>query len=158
MNANEIDEIRRQMGQIRHDLHLDVSNVVSGVSNVVSDVSDVMDWRSILRSHPYLLVGAAMVAGYLIVPRRKTRLEETPIRLAGVANAQGIVSPPRKKSFRPLAWAFDLAWPIATQALQAYAMVWVENQLKQNLKSVPEPELKTPRPESYQFKAPSHFH
>ena len=33
---NEIDEIRRQMAQIRHDLHQDVSNVVSGVSEVVT--------------------------------------------------------------------------------------------------------------------------
>ena len=68
---NEIDEIRRQMAQIRHDLHQDVSNVVSGVSEVVNEVSGVMDWRSALRGHPYMLVGAALAAGYLIVPRRK---------------------------------------------------------------------------------------
>ena len=54
---NEIDEIRRQMAQIRHDLHQDVSNVVSGVSDVVNEVSGVMDWRSALRGHPYMLVG-----------------------------------------------------------------------------------------------------
>ena len=66
---NEIDEIRRQMAQIRHDLHQDVSNVVSGVSEVVNEVSGVMDWRSALRGHPYMLVGAALAAGYLIVPR-----------------------------------------------------------------------------------------
>ena len=68
---NEIDQIRRQMAQIRHDLHQDVSNVVSGVSEVVNEVSGVMDWRSALRSHPYMLVGAALAVGYLIVPRRK---------------------------------------------------------------------------------------
>ena len=49
---SDIDDIRRQMAQIRHDLHQDVSSVVGGVSEVVTEVSEVMDWRSVLRNHP----------------------------------------------------------------------------------------------------------
>ena len=67
---NEIDEIRWQMAQIRHDLHHDVASVVSGVSGVVDEVSEVMDWRSALRNHPYIATGTALAVGYLIVPRR----------------------------------------------------------------------------------------
>jgi hypothetical protein len=40
--VNEIDEIRWQMAQIRHDLHHDVASVVSGVSGVVDEVAEVM--------------------------------------------------------------------------------------------------------------------
>ena len=67
---SEIDDIRRQMAQIRHDLHQDVSNVVGGVSEVVTEVSEVMDWRSIVRNYPFVITGAALAVGYLIVPRR----------------------------------------------------------------------------------------
>lgn len=132
---NEIDEIRSQMAQIRHDLHQDVSSVVSGVSDVVNEVSGVIDWRSALRGHPYILVGSALAAGYLIVPRRKKTV--APGQSLPVNN---VVAEPfaRKKSFRPLSSLVDLVWPIATQAAQAYAMILIENRLKQYLHVVPD--------------------
>jgi len=136
--VSEIDDIRRQMAQIRHDLHQDVSSVVGGVSEVVTEVSEVMDWRSVLRSHPYLLTGAAMAAGYLLVPRRAKVV--TPQR-----NSNHYISTPtqeepvlRKKPFRPMSWAINLLWPIATQAAQSYAMIWIENQLKDHLQMGPD--------------------
>ena len=127
---NEIDEIRRQMAQIRHDLHQDVSNVVSGVSEVVNEVSGVMDWRSALRGHPYMLAGAALAAGYLIVPRRKKVAEPSQDSLASLVVPETLT---RKKRFRPVSLAAELLWPIATQAVQAYALIWIENRLKQYL-------------------------
>ena len=127
---NEIDEIRRQMAQIRHDLHQDVSNVVSGVSDVVNEVSGVMDWRAALRGHPYILVGAALAAGYLIVPRRKQVSEPSLNSFASSVVPEPIT---RKKRFRPVSSAIQFLWPIATQAAQAYALVWIENRLKQHL-------------------------
>lgn len=127
---NEIDEIRRQMAQIRHELHQDVSNVVSGVSDVVNEVSEAMDWRSALRGHPYLLVGAALAAGYLIIPRRKKDVVPSQNHLATMVAPEAGV---RKKQFRPVSWAVDLLWPIATQAVQAYALIWIENRLKEHL-------------------------
>jgi len=127
------------MAQIRHDLHQDVTSVVGGVSEVVNDVSEAMDWRSVLRSHPYLLTGAAMAAGYLMVPRRKRADVTLP---AAVANH--LISPPaphsapaRTKRSGPLSWAVNMLWPIATQAAQSYAMIWIENQLKDYLQSGP---------------------
>jgi hypothetical protein len=132
--VNEIDEIRWQMAQIRHDLHQDVSTVVSSVSGVVNEVTEVMDWRSTLRKHPYLLTGTALLAGFLLVPRRRRPVEREANHLEMV---NGAAETPRKKRFRPLSWAFDLIGPIATQALQAYAMIWIENQLKQHSYTVP---------------------
>ena len=97
--VNEINEIRRQMAQIRHDLHQDVSNVVSGVSEVVNEVSGVMDWRSALRGHPYMLVGTALAAGYLIVPRRKKVAEPGQNSLASMVVPESLT---QKKRFRPV--------------------------------------------------------
>jgi hypothetical protein len=133
--VNDIDEIRRQMAQIRHDLHQDVSNVVSGVSEVVSEVSGVMDWRSVLRGHPYMLVGAALAAGYLIVPRRKQVVVPSQSFLASTVVPETLI---RKKQFRPVSLAVELLWPIATQAVQAYALIWIENRLKEYLHVGPE--------------------
>src|SRR5271157_3344351 len=86
------------MAQIRHDLHQDVSNVVSGVSEVVNEVSGIMDWRSALRGHPYMLAGAALAAGYLIVPRRKKVVVPSQDSLASLVVPETL---PRKKRFRP---------------------------------------------------------
>src|SRR5208283_1049807 len=97
------------MAQIRHDLHQDVSNVVSGVSEVVNEVSGVMDWRSALRGHPYMLVGASLAAGYLIVPRRKKVAEPSQDSLASMVPE----TLTRKKRFRPVSLAAELLWPIA---------------------------------------------
>jgi hypothetical protein len=132
--VNETDEIRRQMAQIRHEMHQNVSSVVSGVSGVVQDVSDVMDWRTLVRGHPYLLVSAALVMGYLMVPRRKPALEAAQNSLASLAAPE---ASRRRKRLHPLSAAVDMLWPIATQAAQAYAMIWIENRLKQYLRPGP---------------------
>ena len=132
---NEIDEIRWQMAQIRHDLHQDVANVVSGVSDVVDEVSEVMDWRSVLRNHPYIATGVALAVGYWIVPRRVKQSTPSQNHLVSV---QAPEAPSQKKRFRPVAWAFDLLSPIATQAIQAYALVWIENRIKEHLHTLPE--------------------
>ena len=86
---NEIDEIRWQMAQIRHDLHHDVASVVSGVSGVVDEVSEVMDWRSVLRNHPYIATGVALAVGYLIVPRRAKQAVPSQNHLVSVQSPRG---------------------------------------------------------------------
>jgi hypothetical protein len=132
--VNEIDEIRWQMAQIRHDLHQDVASVVSGVSGVVDEVTEVMDWRSVLRNHPFIATGIALAVGYLIVPRRA---QQTVLSQNHLVSAQAPESGLQKKRFRPLSWAFEMLGPIATQAIQAYALVWIENRIKQHLHTLP---------------------
>jgi hypothetical protein len=154
--VNEIDEIRRQMAQIRHDLHHDVSNVVSGVSEVVNEVSGAMDWRSVLRGHPYILLGTALAAGYLIVPRRMKVVEPIQNSLANRAVPEPLTR--KKQRFRPFSFAVELLWPIATQAAQAYAMIWIENHLKQHLHVGPESQEPDERfGNEFQRPAPGHL-
>jgi hypothetical protein len=164
--VNEIDEIRWQMAQIRHDLHQDVASVVSGVSGVVDEVSEVMDWRSVLRNHPYIATGAALAVGYLIVPRRaKQDLVKVVPSQNHLVSTQAPEAGLKKKRFRPISWAFELLGPIATQAIQAYALVWIENRIKEHLHTLPDGNASATQPgrqpaqnqgDDFYFKVPGH--
>jgi hypothetical protein len=132
--VNEIDGIRQQMAQIRRDLHRDVSEVVGSAEKV-------FEWRSYLRDQPWLSVGAAFTVGYLLVPRRA---RPTQVVVAAAPAVNGAMGPvplvsasgdgvTRVRS-RPstLRWVFNLVKPIALQAAQSYASVWVEDLLTRN--------------------------
>jgi hypothetical protein len=119
--VNEIDQIRRQMAEIRRDLHEDVSGVVSGVA-------EAMDVRSLLQRHPWTSVGAALLTGYLIVPRR-TSLSGQPAPLLSQTDPAANGKPARGLASR----AVGLLWPIAEQAVQSYALVWINGQIKRYL-------------------------
>ena len=121
------------MARIRHDLHEDVTGVVGGAN-------EVMDWRAHLRAHPWLAGGIALAAGYWLVPR-KARPTEV-VRVETVAPAPSFFGgrpsspvPEEPKKSRPVSpwrmmgWALNFAGPIALNAAQAYASVWLENQL-----------------------------
>jgi len=134
----DVDEIRRQMAKIRHDMHYDVSNVVG-------DVEEVMDWRAALRRHPYILVGVGLAAGYLLVPKRRresVRLVERDAReaqpfLERPPAPSRPAKPPKSLTKRALGWAAGMLWPLVSQSAQNYAAVWLENQIKQHINTHP---------------------
>jgi hypothetical protein len=145
--VSQVDDIRRQMALIRRDMHSDVSGVVS-------DVESAMDWRSVIRNHPYISVGVGLAAGYFLVPRRKPDVRRaapsqiaaaiTPETLAAAASR--VAEPPRKpepppKSLRRqfLGWGVGMLWPLVSQSVRAYAAMWVEDQIKQHLNPNPSP-------------------
>ena len=136
--VSEIDDIRRQMAQIRHDLHQDVSSVVGGVSEVVTEVEEVMDWRSVIRNHPYLDHRSGLGGG--VSDRAAADEGRDPKQSRTNSSPRPLRKPPasRRKRFRPMSWALNLLWPIATQAAQSYAMIWIENQLKDHLQMGPD--------------------
>lgn len=160
MTPIDVDEIRRQMALIRREMHTDVANVVS-------DVEDAMDWRSPIRNHPYVAIGAGLIAGYFLVPRRKTKAQRVQQALASVpAEALADVIPriapvskpapvksakpaPSKSLGRQLtSWVVGMAWPLVSQSAQAYAAMWLESQLKQQLNPNPGPPPGTVPPSS----------
>jgi hypothetical protein len=143
-------------------LHQDVASVVSGVSGVVDEVSEVMDWRSVLRNHPYIATGAALAVGYLIVPRRAKQAVPSQNHLVSVQSSE---AGSERKRFRPISWAFNLLGPIATQAIQAYALVWIENRIKEHLHTLPDGNPSASQPgrqpaqnqgDDFYFKVPGH--
>lgn len=133
----DVDEIRRQMAQIRHDMHYDVSHVVG-------DVEEAMDWRAALRRHPYIVVGVGVAAGYFLVPKRResTRwiereaMEARPLLKPPTAPSRP-AKPQKSLARRAAGWAAGMLWPLVSQSAQNYAAVWLENQIKQHMQTHP---------------------
>ncbi len=148
---SDVDEIRRQMALIRREMH-------TSVSNVVSDVEDAMDWRSVIRNHPYIALGAGLAVGYLVVPRRKKaqvrRVVEIPAAPQALTagafpeplafQAPAPAKPAKSLGRRLLGWGVGMLWPLVGQSVQAYAAVWLEDQLKQHLNLKPPGEFVPP--------------
>lgn len=130
----DVDEIRRQMAQIRHDMHYDVSHVVG-------DVEEAMDWRAIMRRHPYIVVGAGLAVGYLLVPKRRRdpapwaerdAREPQPFLERPTAPAKP-AKPAKSLTKKAVGWAAGMLWPLVSQSVQNYAAAWLENQIKQQM-------------------------
>ena len=62
-SSHEADEIQREMREIRAELRDDVQELVVSANKMA-------DWTSYVTAYPWLCVGAALAAGYLIVPQR----------------------------------------------------------------------------------------
>jgi len=62
-SSPDADEVQRQMREIRAELRDDVHHIVESAHNMA-------DWTQYVTAYPWLCVGAALAAGYLIVPQR----------------------------------------------------------------------------------------
>jgi hypothetical protein len=65
------EKIRRRMAELRRELECDVRQVKQGASVVT-------DWQFYVRRFPWAVAGAALVAGYLLVPKRKRVVKPDP--------------------------------------------------------------------------------
>jgi hypothetical protein len=139
---NDVDEIRRQMAQIRRELHRDVREVVAGAEAVT-------DWQRHIRNHPWISLGSAFALGYLLVPRRHRHVPSDVATQAGVAStvreaiqetAEAAQTAPREKRRGGLVRkAFGLVGPLAARVAQGYAMQFLENWLAQQAAAQPGP-------------------
>jgi ElaB/YqjD/DUF883 family membrane-anchored ribosome-binding protein len=59
MTSMDISDIQRRMAEIRHDMHQEVQGAVKGAQSLT-------EWRSFVKSHPWLSISVASVVGYLI--------------------------------------------------------------------------------------------
>ena len=116
----EITELQRRMAQIRRELHEDVREAVKGAQSLT-------DWRSQVRNHPWLALGAAAAVGYFIVPKRHPAPAVVAIAPAAAAPPPVTVAPaPKKKRWGLIGSAFGLLAPIAVRAAQNYAIQYLE--------------------------------
>jgi len=122
-----VDDIRRQMAEIRSDLHRDMSTVVEGASSVT-------DWRSYLRDRPWMSLGAAFALGYVLVPRRARPAAAEPISVPLAAATIRAEPPARRQSlaWRAVKTIAAMALPVAARAAQGYAVRWVEGFLAEH--------------------------
>ena len=62
-DAAQPDEIRDRMAMIRQ-------RIDEQSDEVVAQVNELSDWRSYVRRHPWVSVGAAAALGFVLVPSR----------------------------------------------------------------------------------------
>jgi hypothetical protein len=118
----EITDIQRRMAQIRRELHENVRDAVEGAQSLT-------DWRSHVRHHPWLTLGAAAVVGYLIVPKRREQPAPAIVAVAPAAApaiSQAVKAEPKKKRWGIIGSAVGLLAPIAVRAAQNYAIQYLE--------------------------------
>jgi ElaB/YqjD/DUF883 family membrane-anchored ribosome-binding protein len=136
-DTNDVDEIRRRMALIRHELHEDVREVVATAEAAT-------DWRYYVSRYPWVSLGTAFALGYFIVPRRRRSLAgiATKSDISKVADAvesarQSVIetatekAETRKKGRGLLSMALGLAAPLAMRAARSYLVSFAENWIAQ---------------------------
>jgi hypothetical protein len=125
MNAADI---QRRMAQIRHDMHQEVQGAVQGARTLT-------DWKSLVRSYPWVSLSIAAAIGYLVVPARR---KQTPNIVAVAAPGPEILANARtgnreevaqRKRASVLGTAFSLFAPLVIRAAQSYALTYFEQWL-----------------------------
>ena len=123
-----VADIQRQMAQIRHDMHQEVQGAVQGARTLT-------DWKSLVRSYPWLSLSVAAAVGYFVVPRRRSDAPtvvavaaRSPEFLAS-AGAENKQERARSTGWGVTATAFSLLAPIVVRAAQNYALTYFEQWL-----------------------------
>jgi hypothetical protein len=93
--TSDADHIQKQMRELRADLREDVQEVVVSAHKMA-------DIANYVRAYPWLCVGAALAAGYLVVPQRAVVLRPDAEALVELARKHKLVvktneGPPQKK-------------------------------------------------------------
>lgn len=116
---NETDEIRRQMAKIRSELH-------SEMRGVVDVATAATDWRAYIRNRPWLAIGLAFTAGFVVVPRRSK--PTTIVVQQPAADVENLVAAPESANrFSVMRWVMGTVGTMAVRAAQSYASNYVEN-------------------------------
>jgi hypothetical protein len=126
------------MAQIRLEMHEDVRSAVQGAHSLT-------DWRRMVRSHPWLLLGVAAFAGYLIAPRRHPPIPT--IVAAGDAAVESALALPRREridntggsALRAAGTVLSLLVPVLIRAAQNQASRALDKWLAANPLSPGEP-------------------
>jgi hypothetical protein len=126
--ANEVESIRRQMAQIRMDLHHDARGVVAGAEAAT-------DWRHYVRLYPWAALAAAAILGFVVVPRRRRSIRATAEAAATAAVDKvkdvvaGTTPEPVKQKEREaglIGLTVGFLGPVLLRAAQGYAAQYIE--------------------------------
>ncbi|MGO9465071.1 MAG: hypothetical protein ACLQIB_23850 [Isosphaeraceae bacterium] len=139
--TTEIRNIQRQMAQARRDIHQDVGGAMDGVHALT-------EWRTIVRSHPWLSLAMAAALGFAAVPRRssKPRAHAAGSATAPDGGAMAIPAEPTgtagRGNWEPLWSAYTFFAPIVLRLAQGYASQYLESWLAEHTvpKAPSEPE------------------
>ncbi len=79
--------------QVREEMRLIRSNLDEEVETLAASTRVLFDWRSYIRSAPWLSLGAAALAGYLLMPSKPKVVTPTPEQLAELAKHARVTIP-----------------------------------------------------------------
>jgi hypothetical protein len=86
-NDDSTKEIRKRMAELRRELDIDMGKVSQSARAMT-------DWTFYVRRFPWAVAGAAAVAGYLLIPKKKQNISPDPEALSElVKNRQVRVEP-----------------------------------------------------------------
>jgi len=91
----EAETIQRQMREVRQEMREDVRELVVSAR-------EMADWTTYVKAYPWLCVGAALAAGFLVVPSRSVIVRPDAEGLIELAKPNKLVvkmeqTPPAKK-------------------------------------------------------------
>ncbi len=130
-STTETRNIQRQMARARLEIHQDVGGAVNGVQLLTN-------WRTIVRSHPWLSLAIAATLGYAVIPRRSARhgarsqsSDPPPDAGATALSAESAATDGLGK-WEPLSSAFAWIAPIAARLVQTYVSQYLESWLAEH--------------------------
>jgi hypothetical protein len=84
-NSPKTTAIRQRMEEVRCELDEDVQEFVE-------DARGMGQWRYYVRTYPWVCVGAAVAAGYFVVPRRPVGIQVDAPASPGMANQSRLLA------------------------------------------------------------------
>jgi hypothetical protein len=121
-SEHEAREVVERMATLRRELDSDVEHVAESARAMT-------DWTFYVRRFPWAAVGVAAVAGYLLVPRKKTNVAPTAEQLAALVQNKEFVTAATNQLKPPQSLLAGLAATLAAMAVRA-ALSYVTEQVR----------------------------
>jgi hypothetical protein len=99
------------------------------VEHVAESAKAMTDWTYYVRRCPWMAVGLAAAAGFLLVPRKKTVVTPTPEQLAALAQSKEFVAAASSQLKTPQSLLKGLAATLAAMAGRA-ALAYITEQIR----------------------------
>jgi hypothetical protein len=119
---DEASEVVERMAALRRELD-------HGVENVSESARAMTDWTFYVRRFPWATVGLAAVAGYLLVPRKKTTVAPTAEQLAALVKNKEFVAAATNQLKPPPSLLAGFGATLAAMAARA-AISYVSEQIQ----------------------------
>ena len=91
VSSPSAEDIQRQMRQVRYELGEDVDEIVENARILA-------DWKHYVRTYPWVCLGVAAAAGFMIVPSRTHIVRPDAKELAAWAKSQKLVIEPASQA------------------------------------------------------------
>lgn len=131
--TTQADEIQREMRQIRVELR-------DNVQELVSNAREIVDWQSYVKTYPWVAVGIAAFAGYLLVPSRTTVVRPDPEAIRELAKSRELL----EQQVKPKKTLFGMVISMVAASAAQAALGIATHQVQQLVQSMQPPTGRQP--------------